>query len=249
MKIKIKLLGILDRTLGKILRLMYSLMVPKETVVHNIQTHMSEISVQQSAEYAMANMSSALIFDTREELWTYCARRVRNSSLYKNATKPIVAEFGVFNGYSINFFADQFPDIELSGFDSFIGLEEDWPGTYHPAGYFDLGGVLPKVANNVYLYAGWFENTLPEFLRNISSIEWEPVLIHLDADTYTPTKFILECFRDKLKTGTVLIFDEYFGYPFWQNGEFKAFQEFISHTGLKYKYLGCSGQQVAVEIN
>lgn len=249
MKIKNALLRLLDHSLGKVLRYLYVIMVPKQTVVHNIQTHMSEIAVQQSAEYAIANMQTALIFDTRQELWTFCISRIRKSEIIGSSFKPVFAEFGVFNGASITYFANLLPEFQIAGFDSFIGLEEDWPGTYHPAGYFDLNGVLPKVPKNVTLHPGWFEDTVPGFLDSLSPEDWAPVLLHLDADTYTPTKFLLESFASKIRRGTLLIFDEYFGYPFWQNGEFKAFQEFIANTGLKYSYLACSGQQVAIEFS
>ena len=47
-----------------------------------------------------------------------------------------------------------------------------------------------------------------------------------------------------------IVFDEYFNYPDWENGEFKAFQEFISESGLKYNYISYNRnhQQCAVKI-
>jgi len=48
----------------------------------------------------------------------------------------------------------------------------------------------------------------------------------------------------------VIVFNEYFNYPGWQEGEYKAFQEFISDTGLSYEYIGYNHlhEQVAVKI-
>jgi hypothetical protein len=43
-------------------------------------------------------------------------------------------------------------------------------------------------------------------------------------------------------------FDEYFNYPDWQNGEFKAFKEFIESRQADVEYLGYSDQQVSVRI-
>lgn len=40
-----------------------------------------------------------------------------------------------------------------------------------------------------------------------------------------------------LKPGSVIIFNEYFNYPGWQYGEYKAFQEFIEDRKLNYEYL------------
>jgi hypothetical protein len=33
------------------------------------------------------------------------------------------------------------------------------------------------------------------------------------------------------------VFDEYIGYPGWQEHEYKAFQEFVSEYGVDYRYL------------
>jgi len=46
------------------------------------------------------------------------------------------------------------------------------------------------------------------------------------------------------------VFDEYFNYPDWEKGEFKAFQEFITKTGRKYLYLTFNHlhEQVALKI-
>jgi hypothetical protein len=56
--------------------------------------------------------------------------------------------------------------------------------------------------------------------------------------------------KNRIRNGTVILFDEYFNYPGWELHEFKAFQEFIAHTGLSYRYIGVvpSHQQVAVKI-
>jgi hypothetical protein len=50
--------------------------------------------------------------------------------------------------------------------------------------------------------------------------------------------------------GTVIVFDEYFNYPGWRLHEFKAFQEFISTTNRKYRYIGLSAEKghIAVQI-
>jgi hypothetical protein len=54
----------------------------------------------------------------------------------------------------------------------------------------------------------------------------------------------------RIKSGTVIVFDEYFNYPGWQGGAFKAFKEFIAYSGLSYEYLTYNRlhEQVAVQI-
>ena len=48
----------------------------------------------------------------------------------------------------------------------------------------------------------------------------------------------------------MIVFDEYFNYPNWQEHEFKAFQEFIGEEDSSYEYLAfCArGGSVAVRI-
>ena len=46
----------------------------------------------------------------------------------------------------------------------------------------------------------------------------------------------------------MILFDEYFNYPNWEQHEFKAFQEFVSARRVKYTYLAFARQQVAVRI-
>jgi hypothetical protein len=48
----------------------------------------------------------------------------------------------------------------------------------------------------------------------------------------------------------VIVFDGYFNYPGWREGEFKAFQEFIAREDLEFEYLNYNrkGEQVSVKI-
>ena len=61
---------------------------------------------------------------------------------------------------------------------------------------------------------------------------------------------MLDAFAERIKTGTVLIFDEFFNYPGWQEQEYKAFVEFAERENLSYEYLGyCRySEQVVLKI-
>ena len=112
---------------------------------------------------------------------------------------------------------------------------------------FNLQGQLPKVESNVTLIKGWFNETLPSFLKEHP----EPVaLVHIDSDIYSSAKYILETIP--LQDGTIVIFDEFFGYPEWRNGEYKAWNEFLDkHPHIQARCLGFvhpSGQ-VAFELS
>jgi len=72
--------------------------------------------------------------------------------------------------------------------------------------------------------------------------------VHIDCDIYTSTVTIFAALRERIATGTVIVFDEYFNYPGWRAHEYKAFQEFIVQTGLSYQYLGLSAEKGHVAV-
>ena len=151
----------------------------------------------------------------------------------------------MFDGQSIKMMANMFPDRNFSGFDSFIGLQEDWKGNQFVKGSFSRKGKVPKVPRNVSLQKGWFNDLLPSFLTaNMANVSF----IHFDADTYESTLDVLIMLKERLQSGTVIVFDEYFGYPNWENGEFKAWKEFTKTNNLDYRYLGFSTGQASVQI-
>lgn len=119
-------------------------------------------------------------------------------------------------------------------------------GHESPKGSFDLAGRLPRVRENVVLIKGWFDKTLPEFLLKYPD---KFSFIHIDCDTYEAARTVLALCKQRITSGTIIVFDEYFGYRGWKQGEFKAWQEFCQETGFKYKYIAFSNEQVALVIH
>jgi hypothetical protein len=155
----------------------------------------------------------------------------------------LVAEFGVFEGRTINFLADRTRET-IHGFDCFDGLPEDWrPG--FPRGTFSRD--VPEVRPNVSLVVGLFEDTLPGFLAQHPG---DMSLLHIDCDLFSSTRTVLRACAPRIRAGTVIVFDEYFNYPGWRGHEFRAFHDFIADTGRSYRYISVvpSHQQVAVLI-
>lgn len=93
---------------------------------------------------------------------------------------------------------------------------------------------------------GWFEDTLPEFCTMLQGEKIQ--LLHMDADTYKPTAHVLKTLAKNLGKGTIVIFDEYFGYPGFRLHEFKAWLEFVTSQEIRYQYIGYTEMQVAIEI-
>jgi len=194
-------------------------------------------AIQTSADYIEKNISKVMLFDLKELLWDLALSKISIEGLY--------VEFGVFSGYSINYFSNKFINKTFYGFDSFEGLREDWVGTSTSKGTFNLDGILPKVNTNVTLVKGWFDDSLPKFLKNNSD---NFSFIHFDSDTYESTTLLLDLIGDRIVKGTIIIFDEYLGITNWENGEYRAWKQFTENKKIKYEYLGFSNQQTAIRI-
>ena len=195
-------------------------------------------TLQRTVDYVEKAMPDALGFDSQRELIEFSLSEVKIDGYY--------LEFGVFTGGTIRYMAKRVGDRTIHGFDSFEGLPEAWSGFNLGGSAFDTGGRLPKVPKNVELYKGWFENSLPPWLKNH---EGSVAFIHIDCDLYSSTRTILTLLADRIVPGTVILFDEYFNYPNWERHEYKAFQEFIKERSIAYTYLGFARQQVVVRID
>jgi hypothetical protein len=156
----------------------------------------------------------------------------------------LILEFGVFQAGSINLIAS-LTEKTIYGFDSFDGLPEYWRDGYE-VGTFALT-ELPDTETNVELIKGWFDESLPSFLqKHTGTVSF----LHVDCDLYSSTKTVFTLLQDRIQPGCIIVFDEYFNYPGWEQGEILAFQEFLQATGLNFKYLTYNRrhEQVAVRI-
>lgn len=153
-------------------------------------------------------------------------------------------EFGVATGRTLTVIAGARKNQQVFGFDSFEGLPEDWR-TNIPAGTFKVDR-MPDVPG-AELVVGMFDDTLPSFLDSHS----DPVaFMHLDADLYSSTVTVLEHVGPRLQQGSVIAFDEYFNYPGWEQHEHRAWQEYVTKSGIEFDYVGYTHdhEQVAVVI-
>jgi len=199
--IRNKLKKLVDKSVGRALRTLQSFLLVRIPST-NLKTEIEKIAIIESAIYANENFNTAIYFEQRKQLHEFLLHKIVKKD------NSVILEFGVYKGESINFFASKLPEIEFTGFDSFEGLEEDWPGFNYQKGMFSTMGKIPKVEQNVNLVKGWFIDTLPNFVR--SSLPGKHLaMLHLDADTVTPTRFVLGELQDYIVTGTVVLFDEF----------------------------------------
>lgn len=193
-------------------------------------------ALMDSAAYYEARMLTASTFQKGRDLLRHALGLIPGTGL--------VLEFGVASGRSITRIAETVSLRQVYGFDSFDGLPEDWR-TGITKGAF--AGPLPAVPSNVTLIKGLFSDTLPAFAKQHT----DPIsFLHVDCDLYSSTADILDHLGDRLKPGSVILFDEYFNYPGWRQHEFKAFQEFVAKRSVAYRYEGFvpRDQQVCVVI-
>jgi hypothetical protein len=157
-------------------------------------------------------------------------------------------EFGVATGRSLRWWVEhvQSRAARFHGFDTFTGLPEDWG--FIPRGTFSTQGIVPDIQDDrVEYHVGLFQETLPGFLE-AHALD-RRLIVHLDADLYSATLFVLTSLADRLKPGDVLIFDE-FARMTDATHEFRAFDDFLAAYGLSYRVLGAAGGyiQVALEV-
>jgi hypothetical protein len=130
-------------------------------------------------------------------------------------------EFGVAYGRTFKWWAENNTnaDSRFYGFDTFEGLPEDW--NLFKKGDMSADGKLPDMDDNRAVFlVGLFQDTLPVFLRTYKNDKRK--IIHIDADLYTSTLFVLTSMAHLLRKDDIIIFDE-FGVPMH---EFKAYMEF-----------------------
>jgi hypothetical protein len=150
--------------------------------------------------------------------------------MLEDRIEGLVLEFGVAGGNTIREIASHCDKVY--GFDSFEGLPEDWrPGI--EAGAFKCD--VPEVPENVELVVGLIQDTIDDFMAKHTE---QVSFIHIDVDIYSATTCILQKLKDKIKSGTIITFDELCVYGGYEDHEFKAFLEFLNDTGFEIENLG-----------
>ena len=165
---------------------------------------------------------------------------------YENLSEPIdFFEFGVAKGESFRWWVEMntHEDSHFWGFDTFVGLPEDWH--FMKKGTFSTDGHFPSIDDKrVTFIKGLFQESLPLFLH-CKQFKHRKVF-HLDADLFSSTLVVLTQLFPHIKAGDILIFDELKDV----RHEFRAFKLFTESFYLKYQVLGGINNfcQVAIKI-
>jgi O-methyltransferase len=162
-------------------------------------------------------------------------------------------EFGVYQGESIRYWSqiNRCTTSRFFGFDCFEGLPEDWHGSAlgnitMGKSSFNAGGTAPVIDDQrVNFVKGYFQDTLPGFLDRFQPLN--RLVIHMDADLYSSTLYVL-CSLDRLITkDTLIMFDEFASI----NHEFRALVDYATSFRRKYSVVAYTSSihQVAIRID
>lgn len=191
-----------------------------------------------SAAFVEQMMHTATVVRSRRENIMLAARNCPGEGM--------ILEFGVGEGTSLGWLQEELPGRRVVGFDSFEGLPEDWRSGF-PQGFF--GHVNPEDFDGRELCVGWFEDTIPTFF----STNDQPIaLLHVDCDLYSSTVTVLDACIPRMVDGGVVVFDEFFNYPAWEQHEARAWQEYLAaHPEYRIEYVAYvpSGEQIAVRVS
>lgn len=235
----------LKSILNKISRVIFFLIPrefrPKRRSKLKLQLKLEDNLVEETFGHFKEHLKKSILFDDHIKIREYA---IKTSLLNDKNTEFYYLEFGVYKGKSSNLFSKYVK--KLYCFDSFEGLSEDWVGTNNfTKGKFNLNKKPPKLNSNVEPIIGWVEDTLDEFLKKHNP---KINFVHLDMDTYGPTKFTLEKIKPYLIKNAIILFDELYNFPGWEHGEYKALKEVFKDNEFKYKAFTLNSPRSVIQI-
>jgi hypothetical protein len=194
--------------------------------------------ILQSYQVQTSDLAGAKIGRDRFHVLSMAARQVQE-------VPGLAMEFGVFKGVTLRHIARKIgARRQVTGFDTFEGLPEDW-GKLLPKGTFATKVPSFKEYPNVSIEAGRIEETLPAFLKRGQQAV---ALVHIDCPYYEINVFILDRLLPFMPNRSVVVFDEYYGYPAYEDHEFRAWAEIRERAKLVTTPLAYSSRSAAFEI-
>jgi O-methyltransferase len=175
------------------------------------------------------------VFSSRFELYESVAAHLGNMPIH-------YLEFGVYRGESFTKWLklNTCPESTFDGFDSFEGLPEDWKHLGAKGGltkgHFSTKGLPPDISDvRLRWHKGWFQETLPEFMKSFQPTQ--QIVINIDCDLYSSTLYVLALLSPVLRN-SIMFFDELAHV----DHEFRALCDYCSAFGMSYDVLGAAGE-------
>ena len=183
----------------------------------SIATLLDENSARENYEHFKEIFKTTVLFRHVGRIREYA---IENAISNDEQQEGFYLEFGVWKGESTNFFSKYVK--KLYAFDSFEGQREDLAGMGLGKGGLSLNKQIPKLNSNIEPIVGFVQDTLDDFLKKHNP---KINFVHLDLDTHPSTKYALERLKPFLNKDAIIIFDELYNVPGWENGEYKALKE------------------------
>ena len=142
-------------------------------------------------------------------------------------------EFGVCQAHSFRWWISNCKNENNNffGFDTFEGLPENW-GAFSKG---DMKANIPQVNDSrTAFHKGLFQETLPLFIQSTNFNSNKRKVIHMDADLFSSTLYVLTSLAPHLRKGDINIFDE-FNVP---NHEFLAYKIFTESFYINMRLIG-----------
>ena len=153
-------------------------------------------------------------------------------------------EFGVASGTTMRVWCGLNQDTRsrFFGFDSFLGLPEDW--NHLPKGTFSQQGIPPEIQDpRVQFEVGWFQDTLPGFLSGYH--QQRPLIIHNDSDVYSSTLYLLSMLDRLIDSEVIVIFDEFYDVLH----EFRAIVDYCNAYRKRFRIIAATSRFIQAAIH
>ena len=201
--------------------------------------------VRVAAQLRAADQSATWLHDHADKVPSFENRvELIDDAVERLSISGDILEFGVFTGAVTRYLHALLPDRAYHAFDSFKGVPEGMSLSVEQNA-FDLGGVVPTLPQGVIVHAGWFSDTIPSYRSAFT----DPVaLAYIDCDLYESVRSVLLGIGDRLRNGSILIFDDWYNFPNWQDHSHRALNEFASQHNMTFQPIGCSVTEHAVSF-
>lgn len=149
-----------------------------------------------------------------------------------------MVELGVAKGGCIALCNKANPNLEVIGCDSWEGMPditdkddvskcEKYVGVKWASieDVYNTYKILNVPTNKLTLLKGWFQDTLPKNIHLFDNLD----ILRIDCDWYESVKYSLEMLYDKVKTGGLVIFDDW---NFNRKGVECAFNDFCISNNI-----------------
>lgn len=171
----------------------------------------------------------------------------------------LVLEFGTWKGQTLDMISE-FTKKDVYGFDTFEGVNTQWGEV--DMNVFNINGIPNKLIqldkntrykttgvkkdfnNNVHFIKGFFQDTVYDFLKDKNE---KITFLHIDCDIYEGAKAIFDNCNKYIANDCIIVFDELVNYYGFEDGEYKAFYNWVKKNNIEYEWIGMNGKVLSLE--